>query len=145
MFETNSCICKLQWCCRCASQVLYQCISFVCMLSLIKVFYIQAILVDVILFDSKCGFLAIKEKDVRDGDQPRDLKPSDTFGKQYCPRPTLHVSQLIYKITHVWKFRLNRSPESGENNGKTHPCFRTLHRVMTCLLNKSVILAIENW
>ena len=25
------------------------------------------------------------------------LKPLDPFGKQYCPRPTLRVSQLIYK------------------------------------------------
>ena len=24
------------------------------------------------------------------------LKPLDTFGKQYCLSPTLHVSQLIY-------------------------------------------------
>ena len=30
-------------------------------------------------------------------------KPLDTFGKQYCPRPTLRVSQLIYKITNLWK------------------------------------------
>ena len=34
------------------------------------------------------------------------LKPLDTFGKQYCPRPALRVSQLIYKITNMWKFRL---------------------------------------
>ena len=61
------------------------------------------------------------------------LKPVDTFGKQCCPRPTLRVSQLIYKITNLWKFRLNRSSESGENNGKTHPCFRTFRRVMTCV------------
>ena len=61
------------------------------------------------------------------------LKPVDTFGKQYCPRPTLRVSQLIYKITNLWKFRLNRSSESGENNGKTHSCFRTFRRVMTCV------------
>ena len=61
------------------------------------------------------------------------LKPSDTFGKQYCPMPTLRVSQLIYKITNLWKFRLNRSSASGENNGKTHPCFRTFRRVMTCV------------
>ena len=61
------------------------------------------------------------------------LKPLDTFGKQYCPRPTLCVSQLLYKITNLWKFRLNRSSESGENNGKTHPCLRTFRRVMTCV------------
>ena len=61
------------------------------------------------------------------------LKPMDTFGKQYCPRPTLRVSQLTYKITNLWKFRLNWSSESGENNGETHPCFRTFRRVMTCV------------
>ena len=71
------------------------------------------------------------------------LKPLYTFGKQYCPSPTLRVSQLIYKITNLWKFRLNRSSESGENNGKTHSCFRTFHHVITCVSNKSVILA--NW
>ena len=48
-------------------------------------------------------------------------------------RPTLRVSQLICKITNLWKFRLDRSSESRENNGKTHPCFRTLRRVMTCV------------
>ena len=63
---------------------------------------------------------------------PNPLKPLDTFGKQYWPRPTLHVSQLVYKITILWKFRLNRSSELGEN-GKTHSCFRTFRRVMTCL------------
>ena len=62
----------------------------------------------------------------------------DTFGKQYCPSPTLRVSQLIYKITNLWKFRLNRE------NGKTNPCFCTFRRVMTCVYKKSV-LAIENW
>ena len=40
------------------------------------------------------------------------LKPLDTFGKQSCPRPTLHVSQRIYKVTNLWKFRPNRSSES---------------------------------
>ena len=30
-------------------------------------------------------------------------------------RPTLRVSQHIYKITNLWKFRLIRSSESGEN------------------------------
>ena len=50
------------------------------------------------------------------------LKPLDTFGKHYYPRATLRVSQLLYKITNLWKFRLNPSSESGENNGKTHPC-----------------------
>ena len=49
------------------------------------------------------------------------------------------------KITNLWKFRLNRSLESGENNGKTHPRFYTFRHVMTCVLNKSVILASENW
>ena len=73
------------------------------------------------------------------------LKPLYTFGKQYCPRPTLRVPQLIYKITNLWKFRLNQSSESWENNGKTHPCFRTFRRVMTCVQNKSVNLDIENW
>ena len=29
------------------------------------------------------------------------LKQLDTFGKQYCPRPTLRVSQLKYKITNL--------------------------------------------
>ena len=72
------------------------------------------------------------------------LKPLYTFGKQYCPSPTLRVSQLIYKITILWKFRLNRTSESGENNGKTHSCFRAFRRVMTCVYNKSVILANEN-
>ena len=61
------------------------------------------------------------------------LTPLDTFGKQYCPRPTLRVSQLIHKITNLWKFRLNRSSESGENNRKTHPCFRTFRHDMTCV------------
>ena len=62
------------------------------------------------------------------------LKPLDPFGKQYCPRPTLSVSQLcVYKITYLWKFRLNRTLESGENNGKTHPCFPTFCHVMTCV------------
>ena len=61
------------------------------------------------------------------------LKQPHNIGKQYCPKPTLRVSQLIYKIKNLWKFRLNRSSESGENNGKTHPCFRTFHRVMTCV------------
>ena len=73
------------------------------------------------------------------------LKPLDTFCKQYFPRPTLRVSQLIYKITNLWKFRLNRSLESGENNRKTHPCFRTIRHVMTCVYYKSVILVVENW
>ena len=73
------------------------------------------------------------------------LKPLYTFGKQCCPSPTLRVSQLLYKITNLWKFRLNRSSVSGENNWKTHSCFRTFCRVMTCVFNKSVILAIENW
>ena len=63
----------------------------------------------------------------------RALKPLDTFGKQYCPRSTLRVSQLIYKITNLWKLRLNWSSELGENNGKTHPCFRTFCRVKTCV------------
>ena len=27
------------------------------------------------------------------------LKPLDTFGKQYCPKPKRRVSQLLYKIT----------------------------------------------
>ena len=57
------------------------------------------------------------------------LKSLDPFGKQCCPRPTLCVPQLLYQITSLWKFGLNRSLESGENNGKTHP-FR---RVMTCV------------
>ena len=51
------------------------------------------------------------------------LKPLDTFSKHQCPRPTLRISQLLYKITNLWKFRLNRSSESGENNGKTHTLF----------------------
>ena len=72
------------------------------------------------------------------------LKPLDPFGKQYCPSPTLHVSLLIYKITILWKFRLNQTSESGENNRKTHSCFRAFRRVMTCVYNKSVILANEN-
>ena len=72
------------------------------------------------------------------------LKPLYTFGKQYCPSPTLRVSQLIYKITILWKFRLNRTSESGENNGNTHSCFHTFRRVMTCVYNKSVILVNEN-
>ena len=55
------------------------------------------------------------------------------------------VSQLLYTITNLWKFRLNRSSESGEINGKTHSCFRTFCRVMTFVQNKFVILAIENW
>ena len=75
---------------------------------------------------------------------PLPLKPLYTFGKQYCPSPTLRVSQLIYKITILWKFRLNRTSESGENNGKTHSCFRAFRRVMTCVYNKSVILVNEN-
>ena len=50
------------------------------------------------------------------------LKPLDPFGKHSCPRPTLRVSQLLYQITNLWKFRLNRSSESGENNGNTHSC-----------------------
>ena len=29
------------------------------------------------------------------------LKPLDTFGKQFVQRPTLRVSQLIYKITNL--------------------------------------------
>ena len=29
------------------------------------------------------------------------LKPLYTFGKQYCPSPTLRVSQLIYKTTNL--------------------------------------------
>ena len=61
------------------------------------------------------------------------LKPLDTFGKQYCPRPTLRVSQHVYNITNLWKFRLNRSSESGENNGKTNPCFRKLPCHDICL------------
>ena len=56
------------------------------------------------------------------------LKPLDTFGKQLCPRSTLRVSQLLYKITNLLKFMLNRSSESGENNGKTHPCFSHISR-----------------
>ena len=72
------------------------------------------------------------------------LKPLYTFVKQYCPSPTFRVSQLIYKITNLWKFRFSRSSESGENNGKTHSCFRAFRRVMTCVYNKSVILANEN-
>ena len=31
------------------------------------------------------------------------------------------------------KIRLNRSPESGENNGKTHPFFCMVGCVMTCV------------
>ena len=73
------------------------------------------------------------------------LKPLDTFGKQYCPMPTLRASQLIYITWNLWKFRLNWSSESGENNGKTHPCFRTFRSVITCVKNKSVFLDIENW
>ena len=30
-----------------------------------------------------------------------NLKPLYTFGKQYCPSPTLRVSQLIYKTTNL--------------------------------------------
>ena len=48
-------------------------------------------------------------------------------------KPTLCVSQLIYKVTNLWKFRPHQSLESGENNGKTHPCFRMFRRVMTCV------------
>ena len=48
-------------------------------------------------------------------------------------RPTLCVPQLIYKIINLWKFRLNRSSESEENNGKTQPCFCMFRRVMTCV------------
>ena len=29
------------------------------------------------------------------------LKPMDPFGKQYCPRQTLRVSQLIFKKTNL--------------------------------------------
>ena len=61
------------------------------------------------------------------------LKPLDPFGKQYCPRPTLCLPQLLYQITNLWKFRLNGSSVSGENNGKPHPCFRAFRRVMTCV------------
>ena len=61
------------------------------------------------------------------------FKPLDPFGKQYCPWPTLRVSQLIYKTTNLCKFRLNRSSESRENNGKTYPCIRTFRHVMTCV------------
>ena len=74
----------------------------------------------------------------------QSLKPLDPFRKQCCPRPTLCVPQLLYQITNLWKFRLNRSSESGENNGKTHPCFRAFRRVMTCVSNKSIILVNEN-
>ena len=49
----------------------------------------------------------------------------------------------LYKVNNLWKFRLNRSSESGENNGETHSCFCTFRRVMTCVI--SVILAIDNW
>ena len=62
------------------------------------------------------------------------LKPLDTFGKQNCPKAhTSCITTYIYKITNQWKFRLNRSSESGENNGKTHPCFCTFRHVMMCL------------
>ena len=46
------------------------------------------------------------------------LKPLYTFGKQYCPSHTLRVSQLIYKITNLWKFRLNRSWSREKITGK---------------------------
>ena len=59
-------------------------------------------------------------------------------------KPTLRVSQLKYKTTRLWQFRLNRSSDSGQNNGKTHPCFRTFRRVMACVYYKSVILDIKN-
>ena len=59
------------------------------------------------------------------------LKPLDTFGKQYCQKA--HTS-CINKTTNLWKFRLNRSSESGENNGKTHPCFRMFLCHGMCLL-----------
>ena len=62
------------------------------------------------------------------------LKPLYTFGKQYCPSPTHRVSQLIYKITILL----------GENNGKTHSCFRAFRRIMTCVYKKSIILVNEN-
>ena len=65
----------------------------------------------------------------------KGLKPLDPFSKQCCPRPTLCVPQLLYQITNLWKFRLNRSSESGENNRKTHPCFRAFRRVMTFKVN----------
>ena len=65
--------------------------------------------------------------------------------KQDCPSPTLRVSQLIYKITNLWKLRLNRSLESGENNGKTHPWFPHNSPCHDMCLKKSAILAIENW
>ena len=67
------------------------------------------------------------------------LKRLYTFSEQYCPSHTLLVSQLIYKITNLCKFRFNRSSKSGENNGKTHSCF------MKCVQNKSVVLANDNW
>jgi hypothetical protein len=73
------------------------------------------------------------------------LKPLDTFGKQYCPRSTLRVSQLLYKITNLWKCRLNWSSESGENNGKTHPCFRTFRRVMKSVNSISWIDIVYCW
>ena len=47
-------------------------------------------------------------------------EPLYTFGKQYCSSPTLRVSQLIYEITNLWKFTLNRSLESGETLVSSH-------------------------
>ena len=53
------------------------------------------------------------------------LKQWHNIGKQYCPKAhTLCNTTYNYKITNLWKFRLNPSSESGQFNGKTHPCFR---------------------
>ena len=48
----------------------------------------------------------------------KPLRALDTIGN--CQRPvfSLGVSQVMHKITNLWKFELNRSSKLQENNGR---------------------------
>ena len=55
------------------------------------------------------------------------LKAVDTIGNCQRLAFVVGVSQHMHKITHLWKFELNRSPNLQDNNErKNHPCHTKL-------------------
>ena len=61
------------------------------------------------------------------------LKPVDTFGKQYCPKA--HTSCITTDIKNNNTENLGSIGHRSREKimGKTHSCFRTFRRVMTCV------------
>ena len=72
------------------------------------------------------------------------LKAVDTSGNCQRIAFTVGVSQHMHKITHLWKFELNRSSNLWDNNErKKHPCFTKLY-AFRCLILRPQVLTLRS-